>query len=240
MRTERAARVDGRIRGIVGWSGDVILSGDLIVNRRRLNDCGEVRRQALDGKQPLWDRAVHPVVAVDDAWPWRIEVNVKALKLLYSNVHCDRNHGNYLSIRRHYLRITFATFVKLHCCPLCNYTRVAQIYQYSPANTGALDPDRISIVTSHSFGRHSTDSHEKLDRLQFACSTPLAFDGAQTQTAPTASADLNDPPPFASHNFPSLYFPPTQAADTYTSLVTDCAPESLPAFAPAPPFQEAS
>lgn len=109
-------------------------------------------------------------------------------------------------------------------------------------NTVALDPDRISISTSRSFQLQSTEHAEKqpLDYSPYRSGHNDNSD--QHSPSATAPADSSDPPPFSSHNFPSLYFPePSDTAQAYHNLVTDCAPESLPAFAaPAPPFEAPS
>ena len=80
-------------------------------------------------------------------------------------------------------------------------------------------------------GKTDVDSHFRLEE----------HTGAPREDEPS-SAGAESPPPFSSHNFPSRYFPAPSPADPYRALVTECATESLTAYAPcgpAPPFEEA-
>ncbi|PNS19029.1 WHI2-like protein [Sphaceloma murrayae] len=56
----------------------------------------------------------------------------------------------------------------------------------------------------------------------------------------TANAVKHRPPSFSSHNFPTLYFPAPPSTESLKALVTDSETEEPPAFAPVPPFSEAS
>lgn len=130
-------------------------------------------------------------------------------------------------------------------------------------NTAALDPDRTSISTSHSFhsfhtyettgsekqSLHSlqsprTISRHSLDQQteQLCSTTPPDSESASSESeteaatgtqTETETATSIDPPPFSSHNFPSLYYPAPDG-DSHP------APESPPAFVPAPPFEQSS
>jgi hypothetical protein len=79
-------------------------------------------------------------------------------------------------------------------------------------------------------GKTDVDSHFRLE-------------DAPRRQDESSSASAESPPPFSSHNFPSRYFPAPSPTDPYRALVTECAAESLTAFAPcgpAPPFEETS
>ncbi|SMR43164.1 unnamed protein product [Zymoseptoria tritici ST99CH_3D1] len=103
--------------------------------------------------------------------------------------------------------------------------------------TFSLDSDENSIHTTPSLRAHTplgktdVDSHFRLD-------TSSSSQSQERQDQPS-SASVESPPPFASHNFPSRYFPEPSTAEAYLSLVTTaCAADTLVAFAPAPPFEE--
>ncbi|KJX97329.1 hypothetical protein TI39_contig507g00002 [Zymoseptoria brevis] len=103
--------------------------------------------------------------------------------------------------------------------------------------TFSLDSDENSIHTTPSLRAHTplgktdVDSHFRLD-------TSSSSQSQERQDQPS-SASAESPPPFASHNFPSRYFPEPSTAEAYLSLVTTaCAADTLVAFAPAPPFEE--
>lgn len=102
-----------------------------------------------------------------------------------------------------------------------------------------MDSDGSSVSTTSSLHALSQEPHGKRDvdsHFQLEPQTSTAQDEP-------SSASAESPPPFSSHNFPSLYFPAPSLVDQYKAIVTDCAPESLTAFAPsgpAPPFEESS
>lgn len=102
------------------------------------------------------------------------------------------------------------------------------------------DGDSISIHTTPSLrgaahtdpiaGKTDVDSHFRLDN------------SATTAAAPPPTTSAESPPPFASHNFPSRYFPEPSSTDPYRALVTtSTSSTSLTALAPcgpAPSFEE--
>lgn len=126
-----------------------------------------------------------------------------------------------------------------------------------------MDPEQISIHTSHSFRSHDGRDSEKVSLDDPRNSVDRTSSHAQEQddqlsqheqeqqqdhqqqqapaTAPSSGlAESLDPPPFSSHNFPSLYFPPPQTSATYDRFAEQSPNDSLPAFAPAPPFEQSS
>ncbi len=110
-----------------------------------------------------------------------------------------------------------------------------------------MDSDGDSIRTTPSLrgnahsepiaGKVDIDSHFRLDHSSEPSTT-----AARADEPPARVSSLESPPPFASHNFPSRYFPAPSATDPYRALVTECASsDTLPAFAPsgpAPSFEE--
>ena len=104
-----------------------------------------------------------------------------------------------------------------------------------------MDSNDSSVHTTPSLHGHAPHGKTDVD-------THFRLDSRTEQTEEPrdeqSSASAESPPPFASHNFPSRYFPAPSSADLYRALVTaECAVESLTAFAPsgpAPPFEEST
>jgi len=104
-----------------------------------------------------------------------------------------------------------------------------------------LDPERISIHTSHSFERHSSESDEKRSLYQNSIRNLPTVSTEQDDTEATAPAEPSDPPSFSSHNFSSSYFPSVlDRPESYKVLVTTPTPDSPGTSAPAPPFDAPS
>jgi len=102
------------------------------------------------------------------------------------------------------------------------------------------DGDSISSLrdaahTDPTAGKIDVDSHFRLDN------SPSSTTAASADPPPPTTA-AESPPPFASHNFPSRYFPEPSSTDPYCALVTaGTSSASLTALAPcgpAPSFEE--
>lgn len=109
-----------------------------------------------------------------------------------------------------------------------------------PTCTVDSDGDSISSLrdTTHTdpiAGKTDVDSHFRLD-------SSLSSTTAASAGPPPPTTAAESPPPFASHNFPSRYFPEPSSTDPYCALVTaGTSSASLTALAPcgpAPSFEE--
>lgn len=96
--------------------------------------------------------------------------------------------------------------------------------------------DENSLHSTPSLRAHPEATKTNVD-THFRLDTPPSQSQEHPQESLPASAE--SPPDFHSHGFPALYFPQPSSAEPYPNLVTAaCAPDSLAAFAPAPPFEE--